>query len=58
MITNQEYSRAELMEGLNLSHRETFTNNYLRPALELGLIEMTKPNNPTSKNQKYRKKES
>ena len=44
----------ELMEALGLSHRPTFRNNYIRPALDAGLIEMTHPESPTARNQKYR----
>ena len=44
----------ELMARLKLKHRQTFANTYLRPALELGLIEMTVPDKPNSSKQKYR----
>jgi hypothetical protein len=44
------------MEKLSLKHKPTFRKNYLRPALDKGLIEMTLPETPNSKNQKYRKK--
>ena len=44
----------ELMAALGLSHRPTFRNNYIRPALLAGLVEMTRPESPTAKNQKYR----
>jgi Fic family protein len=47
-------SAAELMAVLGLSHRPTFRKNYLRPALDAGLIEMTRPNAPNAKNQKYK----
>ncbi len=46
-------SATELMEKLNLKSRAGFRNNYLQPALDAGLIEMTEPDKPTSKNQKY-----
>lgn len=49
-----EYTRAELMKKLSLRHRETFVDNYLKPALESGLVEMTIPDKPTSRNQRYR----
>ncbi len=45
---------AELMAELGLSHRPTFRNNYIRPAISAGLVEMTRPESPTAKNQKYR----
>jgi Fic family protein len=51
---NKAQSAVELMAALKLSHRPTFRNNYLHPALEAGLIEMTVPDKPRAKNQKYR----
>ena len=47
-------SAAEIMAGLSLSHRPTFRKNYLRPALELGLLEMKYPENPRHPGQRYR----
>ena len=47
-------SAAKLMALLGLSHRPTFRNNYLRPAISAGLVEMTRPESPTAANQKYR----
>jgi len=44
----------ELMNALNLSHRENFKGNYLEPAMKAGLIEMTYPDSPNHPNQKYR----
>ncbi|MBQ8706729.1 MAG: Fic family protein [Succinivibrionaceae bacterium] len=49
-------SAAEIMQRLGLSHRPTFRQNYLNPALSLGVIEMTVPDKPTSRNQRYRLK--
>jgi ATP-dependent DNA helicase RecG len=45
---------SEIRELLNLKHRETFTANYLRPLLEAGLLELTVPDKPRSRMQKYR----
>ena len=50
-----EMSRAEMLAALNLSDRRSFRNTYLSPALEAGLIEMTLPDRPTSRNQRYRR---
>lgn len=47
-------SALDLMNRLGLSHRPTFRKNYLHPALSAGLIEMTHPDSPRAKNQKYR----
>lgn len=55
-LGGDELSAAQLMERLGLSHRPTFRKNYLAPALSLGLIEMTIPDKPNSRNQKYRKR--
>ncbi len=48
-------STKDLMLKLNLKSRISFRNNYLKPALENGLIKMTNPSKPTSKNQTYYK---
>ena len=47
-------SRGELMGALGLKDRMHFTKEYLNPALETGLIEMTIPDKPRSSKQKYR----
>ena len=47
-------SRKELMAALNLSGRENFEKLYLRPALAAGYIEMTLPQKPNSRLQRYR----
>ena len=47
------YNTAELLDKLNLKSRETFRKNYLNPALEMNLIQMTVPDKPTSRNQRY-----
>lgn len=46
-------SAKEIMNALSLSHRPTFRKNYLHPALDMGLIEMTRPEKPSSSLQKY-----
>ena len=48
-------SSKELMNKLGLKSRISFRDNYLNPALEDGLIKMTIPDKPTSKNQTYYK---
>ncbi len=47
-------SRIELMRELALKDRMHVSNDYLNPALEAGLIEMTVPDKPNSRLQKYR----
>lgn len=54
VLNDKELSISELMRLLNLKHKPTFRNKYLKPALAKGLIEMTVPDKPSSKNQKYR----
>lgn len=49
------YTSNTLMEKLGLKSREGFRKNYLRPALNLQMIEMTIPDKPNSRNQRYRK---
>ena len=53
-LGDEALSTRELLSKLGLKHRPTFTTTYLRPALELGLIEMTIPDKPNSSKQKYR----
>ena len=53
VIETYPQSATELMGKLNLKSRLGFRKNYLQPALDAGLIGMTKPDKPTSKNQKY-----
>ena len=55
VLGDNTLSAIEIMEQLGLSHRPTFRNNYLNPALEQNLIEYTIPDKPNSKYQKYRK---
>ena len=43
----------EIMKRLNIKSKETLRNSYLNPALENGLIKMTIPDKPNSKNQRY-----
>lgn len=50
-----EKSRQELQEALGLRHENHFRAAYLQPALDAGLIEMTIPDKPTSRLQKYRR---
>lgn len=47
-------SRNELQSLLSLKDRESFRERYLKPALNIGLIEMTLPDKPYSRLQQYR----
>ena len=53
-LGKETLSAKEILGRLELKHRPTLINNYLRPALKLGLIEMTVPDKPNSSKQKYR----
>ena len=46
-------SAKEIMARLGIKSRETLRNSYLNPAIENGLVKMTLPDKPNSKNQKY-----
>ena len=47
------YTSKELMELLNLQSRSSFRENYLLPAIKSGFVEMTLPDKPNSRNQRY-----
>ena len=55
MDYNIPVSAKELMNKLNLKSINSFRKVYLKPALNMGLIKLTNPDKPTSKNQKYYK---
>ena len=50
------YTSNVLMEKVGLKSKEGFFRNYLRPATEMNLVQMTIPDKPNSKNQRYIKK--
>ena len=54
-VLTGEMSRASIQAGLELKDRPYFIETYLKPALEAGLIEMTLPDKPTSRHQRYRR---
>jgi ATP-dependent DNA helicase RecG len=53
-VVNVEMKRAEMMEGLDLKDRMHFTNEYMQPALDDELLEVTTPDKPRSSKQKHR----
>jgi cell filamentation protein, protein adenylyltransferase len=53
-VLTGDMSRTELQEALGLSDRKSFRERYLMPALSDELIEMTLPEKPNSRLQKYR----
>lgn len=50
------YTANAIMNELGLKSKETFRKNYMNPAIELGFVQMTIPDKPSSKNQRYVKK--
>ena len=51
----QDMRRRRLQDLLRIAHRPHFLDAYLNPALQAGLIEMTMPDKPTSRHQRYRR---
>ncbi len=49
-----EVLRGKLMDAVGLKDRMHFVNDYLQPALDAGLVEMTIPDKPRSSKQRYR----
>lgn len=49
-----EMTRQEIQDTLGLNNREHSCKTYLVPALEQGVIEMTLPDKPNSRSQRYR----
>ncbi len=50
---NQEMTRDEIQSVLQLRDRKSFRQSYIKPALEGLFIEMTIPNKPNSRMQRY-----
>ena len=55
MESGVTYTTLELMGLLDMKSRISFRENYLVPAIENGVVKMTFPDTPTSKNQTYYK---
>ncbi|MBU4000520.1 hypothetical protein KKG29_05140 [Patescibacteria group bacterium] len=53
-ILHTPMSRSEAQIALNLKGQANFRDRYLKPALDLELVEMTIPDKPKSRLQKYR----
>ena len=49
-----DMSRTEIMDALGLADRSHFTKAYLQPGIDAGLVEMTLPDSPRSRTQRYR----
>ena len=53
-LQNKPLGTREAMLLLGIQHRPTFLYQYLQPAIEADLVEMTQPESPKSPSQKYR----
>ena len=47
------YTATAILSLLNLKSKETLRKNYLNPAIQNGLVTMTLPDKPNSRNQRY-----
>ena len=47
------YTSRDIMALLGLKSKDTLRKNYLNPAMGLGLVKMTIPDKPNSRNQRY-----
>ena len=54
LIIGGEMTRQELQDSMKLFDRLNFLKNYLQPAIESGVLEMTIPDKPKSRDQRYR----
>jgi ATP-dependent DNA helicase RecG len=54
LVLTDEMQREGLQEELHLRNKNHFNKKYLQPAIKQGLIEMTIPDKPNSRLQKYR----
>ena len=54
MNIDKTYTRKELQEKMLLKNDEYFRKAYIKPLLEMKIIEMTIPDKPKSSNQRYR----
>ncbi|TVQ29640.1 MAG: Fic family protein [Wenzhouxiangella sp.] len=53
-VLHGEMSREALQKALDLHDRKSFRERYLKPALAQGLVEMSVPDKPSSRLQRYR----
>jgi ATP-dependent DNA helicase RecG len=53
-VADGEHRREELQERLGITDRNYFRTAYLAPAMKAGLLEMTDPGSPRSRQQRYR----
>lgn len=56
VMSYEPMSAREIMEALGITRGQSFREYYLKPAMQRGLVAMTDPEHPNSRNQKYYKK--
>ena len=54
VLAGGEMSRRDILHALGLSDRKSLRERYLLPALQDRYVEMTRPDAPSARNQKYR----
>ncbi len=54
VLEDHNLSAGQLRDALEIKHRPTFRKNYIHPAMKAGYNELTIPEIPTSRMQKYR----
>ena len=55
LTLSRDLNRVQMQARMMLRDRQNFLSTYLNPAIEAGLVEMTLPDRPTSRNQRYRR---
>ena len=53
-VVDGEMSASEILQALGLRDRKSLRQGYLLPALQRGHLEMTRPETPRARNQRYR----
>ncbi len=53
MEYDMPYTAKDILDLLGLRSKEALRKNYLNPAMEMGLVRMTLPDKPNSRNQRY-----
>ena len=54
LVMQGEMKRSAMQEALELKGEDSFRKRYLNPAIAAGFVEMTIPDKPNSRLQKYR----
>ena len=54
LVITGDKKQSEIINALGLKNKNNFRRRYLNPAVDAGLVEMTIPDKPNSRLQKYR----